>query len=83
MFGDESYMVYENDGSFHFGGGADQFSLIREYQLRKAYFLSDDYTYDHLEEWFTDTLHFARQGGFYSPLPVKVAQSFEFNPVEL
>ena len=79
---DEVYMVYENDCSCDFRQGADQFSLIREYQLHKAYFLSEDYTYNHLEENFTDTLHFARQGGFYSPLPVKVAHSFEFNPIE-
>jgi len=79
---EEAYMVYENDCSFDFGQGADQFTLIRKYQLHKEYFLSEDYTYNHLEEKFTDTLHFARQGGFYSPLPVKVAHSFEFNPIE-
>ena len=79
---DEAFMVYENDCSFDFGQGAYQFILIRKYQLHKTYFLSEDYAYNHLEKKFTDTLHFARQGGFYSPLPVKVAHSFEFNPIE-
>jgi len=59
---DEAYMVYENDCSCDFRQGADQFSLIREYQLHKAYFLSEDYTYNHLEEKFIDTLHWTSWG---------------------